>query len=178
MGEVNGNGWAANTGLQMATTDQNIYTATITTDGASVDEDGVGYSYFSFTTLLGETSDSWNDIYAYRFGASDADYLLSEDQLGIELSLSDFGSTNSYKIPAGTYDLVLNMANKTLVVTPVSTGLRGDVNGDGEVTIADVNAIVDLILSGSYSTPADVNEDGEVTIADVNAVVDIILNNQ
>jgi len=56
--------------------------------------------------------------------------------------------------------------------------ITGDVNGDGEVTIADVNAIVDLILSGGYTTPADVNSDGEVTIADVNAVVDIILNNQ
>jgi len=56
-------------------------------------------------------------------------------------------------------------------------GLTGDVNGDGEVTIADVNAIIDLILSGGYTTAADVNSDGEVTIADVNAVVDIILAN-
>jgi len=55
--------------------------------------------------------------------------------------------------------------------------LKGDVNGDGEVTIADVNAVVDLILNGAYTTEGDVNEDGEVTIADVNAVVDIILNN-
>jgi len=53
----------------------------------------------------------------------------------------------------------------------------GDVNGDGEVTIADVNAIIDLILSGGYDQYADVNGDGEVTIADVNAVVDIILGN-
>jgi len=56
--------------------------------------------------------------------------------------------------------------------------LIGDVNGDGEVTIADVNAIVDLILASQYSAVADVNGDGEVTIADVNAVVDIILNAQ
>jgi len=61
------------------------------------------------------------------------------------------------------------------VVTLGGSGLTGDVNGDGEVTIADVNAIVDLILSSSYSASADVNGDGEVTIADVNAVVDIIL---
>jgi len=52
----------------------------------------------------------------------------------------------------------------------------GDVNGDGEVTIADVNAIVDYILNGGYDQYADVNGDGEVTIADVNAVVDIILS--
>jgi len=53
--------------------------------------------------------------------------------------------------------------------------LTGDVNGDGEVSIADVNAVIDIILAGGYSTSADVNGDGEVTIADVNAVIDIIL---
>ena len=53
----------------------------------------------------------------------------------------------------------------------------GDVNGDGEVNIADVNAIIDLILTGKTTPLADVNCDGEVNIADVNAVIDIILNN-
>jgi len=53
--------------------------------------------------------------------------------------------------------------------------LTGDVNGDGEVTIADVNAVIDYILAGTYSATADVNSDNEVTIADVNAVIDIIL---
>ena len=49
-------------------------------------------------------------------------------------------------------------------------------NGDGEVTIADVNTVIDMILSGEISIDGDVNGDGEVTIADVNAVIDIILN--
>ena len=55
-----------------------------------------------------------------------------------------------------------------------------DVNGDGEVTIADVNCIVHEILY-LYISPNnleyDVNGDGEVTIADVNAVIDAILGN-
>ena len=51
----------------------------------------------------------------------------------------------------------------------------GDVNGDGEVNIADVNAVIDHILSNTFSKPADVNGDGEVNIADVNALLDIIL---
>ena len=51
----------------------------------------------------------------------------------------------------------------------------GDVNGDGEVNIADVNAVIDLILSGRTSKPGDVNGDGEVNIADVNALIAIIL---
>jgi hypothetical protein len=53
--------------------------------------------------------------------------------------------------------------------------IKGDVNGDGEVNIADVNAIIDMILSGSMDAKGDVNGDGEVNIADVNAIIDIIL---
>ena len=55
--------------------------------------------------------------------------------------------------------------------------LPGDVNGDGEVNIADVNSIISAILGDPdiYGNRADVNADGEVNIADVNAVIDFIL---
>ena len=52
----------------------------------------------------------------------------------------------------------------------------GDVNGDGEVNIADVNVIIDMILSSNVFPNGDVNGDTEVNIADVNAVIEIILN--
>lgn len=55
-------------------------------------------------------------------------------------------------------------------------GIPGDANGDGEVNIADVNALIDMILSGNHSAKGDVNEDHEVNIADVNALIDMILN--
>ena len=51
----------------------------------------------------------------------------------------------------------------------------GDVNGDGEVNISDVNALIDMILSGDSSPSGDVNCDGEVNIGDVNAVIHLIL---
>ena len=51
----------------------------------------------------------------------------------------------------------------------------GDVNLDGEINIADVNAIIDVILLDANMTAADVNRDGEVNIADVNAVIDLII---
>ena len=60
---------------------------------------------------------------------------------------------------------------------PEPEPLPGDVNGDREVNIADVNAVINIILSGNgNNTAADVNGDGEINIADVNAVIDIILN--
>ena len=54
--------------------------------------------------------------------------------------------------------------------------MAGDVNGDGEVNIADINALIDMILSSNTDASGDVNNDGEVNIADVNAVIDLILN--
>ena len=55
--------------------------------------------------------------------------------------------------------------------------IKGDVNGDGEVGISDVNALVDMILSGAdFVASADVDKDGEIGISDVNAVIDIILS--
>ena len=55
--------------------------------------------------------------------------------------------------------------------------MKGDVNQDGEVNVADVNVLIDAILSGTYDTQIhDVNGDNEVSVADVNALIDIILN--
>ena len=58
-------------------------------------------------------------------------------------------------------------------------GLKGDVNHDGEVTVSDVNYIIDVILQFREDPNgyADVNEDKEVTVADINVVIDIILGN-
>ena len=53
----------------------------------------------------------------------------------------------------------------------------GDVNGDGAVNIADINVIIDMILSGSTDSTADVNGDGTVNIADINVIINQILSN-
>ena len=58
--------------------------------------------------------------------------------------------------------------------------LVGDVNGDGEVTIGDVSALIDILLGADISqidiTVADINHDGEVTIGDVSSLIDILLS--
>ena len=63
------------------------------------------------------------------------------------------------------------------IVDDLMPDLPGDVNSDLEVNIADVNAVIDIILGGIGGTPAaDVNGDGEINIADINALIDIILS--
>ena len=61
------------------------------------------------------------------------------------------------------------------------TGLKGDVNNDGEVGIADITALINLLLSDEQITDAglfyraDVNNDNEISIADVTALVNLVL---
>ena len=51
----------------------------------------------------------------------------------------------------------------------------GDVNLDGELSIADVNAAISLVLDGQQLPEGDVNGDGEVNIADVNMIIDLLM---
>lgn len=75
----------------------------------------------------------------------------------------------------GTAELVLPFEEAAFVL--------GDVNRDGDVTIADVTALVNIILGKAVEgddndydfKAANVNEDDDITIADVTALVNIIL---
>ncbi len=70
--------------------------------------------------------------------------------------------------------------NETCTVTLPATAIRGDVNGDGEVRINDVTALIDYLLSGNASSinidAADCNQDNEVRINDVTALIDYLLS--
>ena len=57
---------------------------------------------------------------------------------------------------------------------------RGDVDGDGNVSIADVTALIDYLLSGNSdgvnTANADCNVDGNINISDVTALIDYLLS--
>ena len=61
-------------------------------------------------------------------------------------------------------------------IEAIDPAMAGDVNGDGEVNIADVNVIIDAILDGDENPAMDLNGDTEVNIADVSDVINIILS--
>lgn len=59
----------------------------------------------------------------------------------------------------------------------------GDVNGDGEVNIADANSVIDIVILGgnaghTRAPAADANHDGEVNIGDINYIINFILNGE
>ena len=91
---------------------------------------------------------------------------------GLTATPVNFSSTQSFTVPANGYMVYIKGE-------PAIQYLIGDVNNDGELSIGDVTALVNVILShgGDSDTRkrADVNNDGEVTIADVTALINIIL---
>ena len=59
--------------------------------------------------------------------------------------------------------------------------LKGDVDSDGTIGIADVVTLIDYLLSGDAVVidmdAADVDNDGNISVADVTAIIDMLLNN-
>ena len=81
----------------------------------------------------------------------------------------------------GTYDLTITFNPETEDVTfnakkhGEAPAIRGDVDGDGEVTISDVTTLFDAMLTGNTTPACDCDLDGEVGIADVTALIDRLL---
>jgi hypothetical protein len=53
-------------------------------------------------------------------------------------------------------------------------GIKGDVNGDGVVDVADISAIITTMATGDNDPAADVNNDGTVDVADISTVITIM----
>lgn len=62
----------------------------------------------------------------------------------------------------------------------VPSAKLGDVNGDGEVNVADVSALVAIVMGDTshpdYRARADVNGDTEISVADVSSLVAIVMS--
>ncbi len=113
LGQVNGNNWSAYNGVQMTTEDGVVYTAHVTTTG-----ENNGYSYFSFTKALADPNSEtpWVDIESQRFGAvSEGDFLVTSEMAGQPLPLT-YEIPQAFQIPAGEYDLTVNLTEMTLVI--------------------------------------------------------------
>lgn len=52
--------------------------------------------------------------------------------------------------------------------------LKGDINGDGKLSAADVNALTALVRKGKADISYDINGDGKISAADINALMSII----
>ena len=113
----------------------------------------------------------WNDInfrYEYAFDVA-TDW--NKDNLAIIAFVSEYDSNNP---------VACEVANAAMLTAPnfgeITDTVTGDVTGDGQVDIADVNAVINMMLGKAETTAAgDVAGDGNIDIADVNAVINIML---
>ncbi len=61
---------------------------------------------------------------------------------------------------------------------PADEGMKGDVNGDGSVDVADISAIISQMAGTAQYDDADVNGDGSVDVADISSVITIMAGGQ
>ena len=108
-----------------------------------------------------------------------------------DLSLVTLGSNNVFQdypspdysirtlhVPRGTladYQADTRWSNFFGTIVEMEGGPTGDVDGDGELGISDVSALIDLLLYGGDEGVGDVDGDGEVSISDVSVLIDILL---
>lgn len=169
MGNINNTGWSPSNGYEMTTTNGEKYTATIN----FVDPYG-GYSYFSFSTALGNT---WDDIAADRLGATSNNLLITDAMMGTQLNVVP--GTNAFRIRTGKYNLTYYLTSRVLVVQKWTPTVRGDVNGNGVIDITDATVLINYLLysdsTGVNMENANCNQDSEINISDVTSLINYLL---
>ena len=125
----------------------------------------------------GRDGESGVGHYMFYAMAGDGEPMFIGDEVESQVIFTVPAGANpsDYKFYALAVDNVGNIQEDAPAAVSVSAGLKGDVNGDGEVTVADVNAIISVIINNTSNPNADVNGDGEISVADINTVISIIL---
>ena len=120
--------------------------------------------------FIGEEGPAWT----YVYGIEDTNYtiegLTPETQYEVQVQATgDFGETDWTEIVD-----FWTLAGQTV--------MKGDVNRDGSVSIADVTTLIDHLLSNDYEDSENfsyanslINDDETVSIADVTALIDLLL---
>ena len=126
-------------------------------------------------SIYAETDQTVEDYQKYYY--TGADSLVLYNQFGVEFTIED----------GKTYDVIgtVTVYNEKPQLYIITQGLRGDVNNDGFVTIADVTTLINHVLMSDYtdadnfnSANADCNKDGKWNISDVTALINYILSKQ
>jgi len=66
--------------------------------------------------------------------------------------------------------------SKTKIEAGAGETKQGDVNGDGNVNVGDIMAVINIMAEQTYKPEGDVNNDGSVNVGDIMAVINIMAN--
>ena len=168
------------------------YTATVYVKDPTVAPNNWGSVYIYAWDNTGAISDSWPGVkvtatkviqgqrFYYRtFNVTSADY-----SFNVVLSQGDNAhqSVDVTGINKDIYLEITSTTNKYTVadITDQFAYVRGDVNRDGELSVADVTTLIDILVSGDYDDEliqiGDLNNDLELSVADVTTLIDILIS--
>ena len=130
--------------------------------------------------------DEWNDDWtafnsSYRYGPAStftvntgSQYTTAKRDNNASYYFTGDGSDYLFTFDADNLTFSIEVIEQQPLVNP------GDVNGDGQLTIADVTMLIDYLLGSEPASfnvvNADVNHDSGITIADVTMLIDMLLN--
>ena len=140
---------------------------------------GFGNYFWRFSTSVNVPTTAINPevITVAKIADTDGHFYLQSSSTSVILDANAIAYDEATVVGYGTAVPTTINGNNDWAFYPVNLVGLGDVNVDGSITIADVTALVNIILGKSTDVygVADINEDGSVTIADVTALVNIIL---
>lgn len=90
----------------------------------------------------------------------------------------NFWECNVY-VPEGAVDAYMEADQwKNFYIESYKEKATGDIDGDGEIDVADIQHIINMIVGTESSTSvADINGDDDVDVADIQAIINIIISN-
>ena len=131
--------------------------------------------YFDFTTKLASANnnDGWSEIENNRIGmVSDGDWWLTEDRLGSSSAMiaKNAGGQSIWAQEAGTWDIIVNLSRKTLIINRVTP-----IYPEPVVTDLDVEASFDFMnneATGDKATDGWAYDNNTKTITKIKRVQD------
>ncbi|MBO4800791.1 MAG: Ig-like domain-containing protein [Bacteroidaceae bacterium] len=158
-------------------------------EGVSVEADGSGKLMATMTDrvstsgLDGARLDNGN----YKFVFTSTNRIMGSEGaiMNVPLVVAENAELGSHPIVVKNVELVkygtsaqIHHSDRKATLT-IKEMTMGDVNGDGNISVADAIAIINYVLGRTpvsfISRAADVNGDNSISLADAVAVVDIIL---
>ena len=105
-----------------------------------------------------------------------------------DTKISESTTLNTFTMPTVNTTLTAKFIyNPTLPGDPTSSqtnvdqgGIKGDMDGDGELSVTDVVLLVNAVMDSSAIsdiTKYDMDEDGELSVTDVVMLVNLVMNN-